>query len=196
MIELQLFMEQQEYLDRYEKILSDGLVKVCTGSELLNGELLSCPDVEEWWDAYVKDYIEDAVENFNEYPMAAIGWAAFLGMAVAHRWDGDWPSSDARSKVTYKGFYGGRGFDDMDEHILWDVLKLKKDFGRKVSDTILSCAQAALGLIEHEGVETQTSLGFYVLARTYSVMFRLGVAIELRRQGYHKVLLDPSKIIR
>lgn len=189
-------MEQQEYLDRYEKILADGLVKVCTGAELLNGELLSCPDAEEWWDAHVKDYIEDAVENFNEYPMAAIGWAAFLGMAVANRWDNDWPSSNAARKVGYKGFYGSRGFDDMDEHILWDILCLKKDFGTRLSDTILSCAQAALGLIEHEGVETQTSLGFYVLARTYSVMFRLGVAIELRRQGYHKVLLDPSKIIR
>lgn len=188
-------MEQQEYLDRYEKILADGLVKLCTGAGLLSGEMLSCPDAEQWWDVWVKDYIGDAVENFNEYPMAAIAWASFLGMGVAWKWDNAWPSGNAPAKLSYRSFYGKRGFDDMDEHILWDVLHLTKEQGKKVSDTLLSCAQAALGLIQHEGIETQTSLGFYVLARTHTVMFRLGVSLELKRQGYRKVLLDPSKII-
>ena len=126
----------------------------------------------------------DAVLNFNEYPEAAIAWAAFLGMAVAHNWDTDW---DAHKNDSYKSYYGSRGWDDMDEHILWELLCLPEQIGKKISDTLDSCALAALGLIRHEGIEAQTDLGFYVLVRTYAVMFRLGAAIELQRLGYQRV---------
>ena len=182
-------MEQKEYLDRYEEILESGLVKICTGAGLLQGEMLSCPDTAEWWDASIKDYVADAVANFNEFPLAAVGWAAFVGMGIAWSWDNFWPDPSA-GRIPYSSFYGKRGFDDMDEHILSDVLGLNEDLSSKISDTILSCSQAALGLIEHEDIDTQTSLGFYVLARTYSVMFRLGVSMELFRQGYRKVLVN------
>ena len=123
----------------------------------------------------------DAVLNFNEYPEAAIAWAAFLGMAVAHNWDTDW---EAHKNDSYKSYYGSRGWDDMDEHILWELLCLPEQIGKKISDTLDSCALAALGLIRHEGIEAQTELGFYVLVRTYSVLFRIGAAIELQRLGY------------
>ena len=46
-----------------------------------------------------------------------------------------------------------------------------------------------LGLLQHEGVETQTARGFYLLARTYTVLFRIGAGIELHRLGYKKVLI-------
>ena len=72
----------------------------------------------------------------------------------------------------------------MDEHILRDLLCLPEQIGKKISDTLDSCALAALGLIRHEGIEAQTELGFYVLVRTYSVLFRIGAAIELQRLGY------------
>lgn len=186
-------MEQEEYLDRYERILTDGLVKICTGGGYLQGEMLSCPDLDGWWDERIKDYIADAVENFNDYPLAAIGWAAFLGMALAHSWDKGWQGVSA---LPYTSFYGSRGFDDMDEHILKDELHLKPEYASRMSDTLLSCSQAALALMEHEGIETQTSLGFYALARTYTVMYRLGASIELRRLGYRKVLLNPSDILK
>ena len=46
-----------------------------------------------------------------------------------------------------------------------------------------------LGLLQHEGVETQTARGFYLLARTYTVLYRIGAGIELHRLGYKKVLI-------
>ena len=122
--------------------------------------------------------------NCNEYPEAAIAWAGFLGMAVAHNWDVDW---EAHKDDPYKSYYGSRGWDDMDEHILWEVLALPEAIGKKLSDTLDSCALAALGLIRHEGIEAQTELGFYVLVRTYSVLYRIGAAIELQRLGYQRV---------
>ena len=171
-------------LDRYEAVLEDGLVKICKGAGLLREQFMRSEDIDGKWEQYAQDYVADAVLNFNEYPEAAIAWAGFLGMAVAHNWDVDW---EAHKDDPYKSYYGSRGWDDMDEHILWEVLALPEAIGKKLSDTLDSCALAALGLIRHEGIESQTELGFYVLVRTYSVLYRIGAAIELQRLGYQRV---------
>ncbi len=180
------------YLDNYEKLLEDGLLKLCRGAGLLDGEVLRSPDIDSVWeDGYVRDYVADAVENFNSYPEAALSWAAFLGMGVAHNWDSDW---EARKGDGYASYFGSRGWDDMDEHVLYGLLGLSAGCpeAKRISDTMLSCALATLGLIRHEGVETQTELGFYILVRSYTVLYRIGAAIELRRLGYKKVLLNKS----
>ena len=178
-----------EYLDRFEKILEEGLLKVCRGAGLLEDEVLRSPDIDDKWDSYIKDYTADAVENFNAYPEAALSWAAFLGMGVAHNWDAGW---EAHKDDAYQAYYGSKGWDNMDEHILHDVLGLKSDdpVAKKLNDTLLSCALATLGLIRHEGIEPQTDLGFYVLVRSYTVMYRIGAAMEIRRLGYKKVLIN------
>lgn len=178
------------YLDRYEQILSDGLVKVCQSKGVLSTELLSCPDVEGKWNDYVKDYVADAVENFNDYPEASLAWAAFLGMGVANNWDKDW---DAHKDDSYSSYYGSRGWDDMDENILYNRLHLDPEWAAKVSSAMESCAAATLGLIRHEQIEPQTELGFYILNRSYNVMFRVGESVELERLGYKKVRIDSIR---
>ena len=180
-------MADTEFLDRFEKTLEEGLVKLCSGAGLLEGEVLSSTDLEEQWEKYVKDYVADAVENFNEYPQSAIAWAGFLGMAVANRWDRDW---DLFKNDPYKSYYGSRGFDDMDEHILNDIVKLGDADAAKYSNALSSCAMATLALIRHESIEAQTAQGFYVLVRAYTVLFRIGVSLELKRLGYKKVALN------
>lgn len=181
-------MEKSLFLDNFEKTLQEGLLKVCDGLGVLSGEILESPDVSGRWDAFIKDYVGDAVENFNDYPQSAIAWAGFLGMGVAHRWDRDWARY---SMDTYQDYYGERGFDDMDEHILRDILGLPLDSEEacRLSGALSSCAIATLGLIRHEGIESQTSNGFFVLVRAYTVMFRIGAAIELRRLGYKKIAI-------
>ncbi len=181
--------EDTRDLDRFEQLLEDGLVKICSGAGLIPAELVRCPDVDALWDVYIKDYIADAVVNFNDYPNAALAWAGFLGLGVAWGWDADWQRYKDRP---YRRWYGARGWDDMDEHILRDVLGLPLDGAeaKKISDTLLSCALAVLGLLQHEGVETQTARGFYLLARAYTVIYRVGAAIELHRLGYRKVPLQ------
>ena len=84
---------------------------------------------------------------------------------MAWGWEADWKHN---REVPYRSWYGARGWDDMDEHILRDVLGLPLDGpeAKKISDTLLSCALAVLGLLQHEGVETQTARGFYLLARS------------------------------
>ena len=183
-------MQEQDTkdLDRFEQLLEDGLVKICSGAGLLPADLVRCPDVDGLWDVYIKDYIADAVVNFNEYPEAALAWAGFLGLGVAWAWDADWKRYKDQP---YRKWYGARGWDDMDEHILRDVLGLPLDSpeAKKISETLQSCAYAVLGLLQHEGVETQTARGFYLLARACTVIYRVGAAIELHRLGYKKVLI-------
>ena len=105
-------------------------------------------------------------------------------MGAAYRWDACWSPS-----MKYSEFLGPHGFDDMDEFITGPLMHLSDGHVGRLRECLLSCSEAARGLISHEGVETQTELGFYILARTYTVMFRLGASLELYRQGYKKVAL-------
>lgn len=179
-------MADVEYLDKFEDTLEEGLKKVLSGAGFLDNEVLRNDDIDSKWESFARDYVSDAVENFNDYPEAAIAFSAFLGMAVAHYWDTDW---EHHSADNYTSYYGSRGWDDMDEHVLWDILRLQPEYGKKLSDAMISCAVATLGLIRHQGIEAQTPDGFYVLVRAYEVMYRLGASIELKRDGYHKVAL-------
>ncbi len=117
-------MKDTELYDRYERTLEDGLVKICRGAGLVGDMLLRSDDIDARWDDYIKDYVADAVENFNQYPEAAISWAGFLGIGVAHWWDADW---QGHKDDPYRSFYGSRGWDDMDEHVLRDLLGLRLD---------------------------------------------------------------------
>lgn len=182
-------MDRTEFLDKFEKALEQGLLKICgyfnavEPKIVTDGSTFIGPDLEDAWDKYVKDYVADAVENFNSYPDSAIGFAAFLGMGVAHNWDKDWT---AHSSDTYTSYYGDCGWDNMDDHILEEVLKLPEKDLKRFTQCIQSCAAATQTLMEKEQVEAGTELGFYVLARSYTVMFRIGASMELFRCGYRK----------
>lgn len=178
--------QQTAFLDSFERILQAGLIKICDSAGLTAGELLDCSDIQDKWDIYIKDYVEDAVSEFNDYPDAALGWAAFLGMGVAAMWDRDWTRG---AEMSYRDYYGSKGWDDMDEHILRDLmhLNLEKSEAAKISGAILSCSQATMELIRREGIQAQTSLGFYALVRAYGVFFHLGATVCLKRLGYKKV---------
>lgn len=182
-----------QLLDSFEKTLQTGLERICEGAGLLEGGLLQSDDIDSKWEEYIKDYVADAVQNFNDYPEAALAWAGFLGMGVAHNWDDNWI---LHRHDSYRDYYGARGWDDMDEHILRGILGLNlgSPEAKKISDTLQSCALATLGLIRHEGIEPQTATGFYALTRSYSVFYRIGEGIELRRLGYKKEAVDPASL--
>lgn len=188
-------MEKEEYLDYFEKTLETGLVKICKSAGVLGsdddveGLAFISPDIEQAWDRYVKEYVADAVGNFNDFPQAAIGFSAFLGMAVAWYWDKDW---QAHSDDEYRSFYGPRGFDDMDDHILEDILRLDAKEAKFRSELMISCATAVQVLMRREQIEAQTDTGFYALTRSYGAMFRIGAAIELKRLGYKKMPFNTN----
>lgn len=176
-------MEQNQYFDEYENKLQIELLQLCTSHQMLEGTLLASEDIDERWRELAPYYMADSVGQFNAYPAASVAWAGYIGMAIANRWDSNW---ERYRQEPYEALHGERGFDDMDEHIVRDLLGLALDSeeAQKIEEMMRRCAQAALNRIRREDTEAQSTKAFYLFARTTRVLFRIGAALELRRLGY------------
>lgn len=185
-------MDNTEYLKEFESRLQNELLKMCTSYGFLDGTLLATDDVDARWEALALDYIADAVAQINEYPAVAVAWAGYLGMAVANQWDGDW---EHRSMDEYRSYYGECGFDDMDEHIIRDLLgiPLEAKYAKDIEELLRRCAYSALNIVRHENIEPQSPMAYYTFARTAKVVYRIGAAIELKRLGYKFEAVDLPK---
>ena len=86
----------------------------------------------------------------------------------------------------YSSLLGERGFDDMDEHILQDILfyKLGSADAEHLHSVFNTCASEADALLRRSGAEAGTADAFYVFVRTLRVMYRIGAAIQLTVMGY------------
>lgn len=176
-------MELKDYLDNFEEKLQQEILRLCTNYKFLDGKLLATDDIDDYWQVLAPEYIADAVELVQEYPTVSVAWAAYLGIAVAFGWDIDW---NTISKAKYKDFYGEQGFDDMDEHLIRDVVgvSLDSEEAKNLEEMIRRCAQKAIDLIRHEQIEPQSPVAFHVFTRAVRVMYRTGAAIQLKRMGY------------
>ena len=171
------------YLDRFELKLEEDLLRLCTSYNWLAGTLLSSEDIDAHWHTLAPEYMADAVPQIAQYPTVSVAWAAYLGLAVAHGWDTDWA---ACLKAPYTSYYGPNGFDDMDEHIVFEQLGLLRDGyeAEELEKIIRHCGESTVSAIRHEHIEPQSPTAFHVFARACKVMFRIGAALELRRMGY------------
>ena len=177
-------MEQQtEYYDTFENNLLQELMKLSTSHKMLEGTLLASDDIDERWKEYAPEYMGDAVPQINAFPAAAIAWAGYVGMAVAHRWDEDWATY---ATEPYEKLHGTEGFDDMDENIMQNILglSLESEEAQKIEEMMRRCANTAITFIRREETEAQSTKAFYIFARTARVLFRIGAAMELHRLGY------------
>jgi hypothetical protein len=105
-------------------------------------------------------------------------------MAIAYGWDADW---ETFLKMPYQSFYGEQGFDDMDEHIVRDLLRMPLDSrtAKDLEGTIRACGEKIVGLIRFEQIPPQSEMAFHVFAHACKVMFRIGAAMQLKRMGYN-----------
>ena len=80
-----------------------------------------------------------------------------------------------------------QGFDDMDEHIVRDLLRIPLDSrtAKDLENTIRMCGEKIVGLIRFEQIPPQSEMAFHVFAHACKVMFRIGAAIQLKRMGYN-----------
>ena len=176
-------MDNTEYLDNFELGLLDKLVRLCRSYGKLDGVLPSSEDIDSRWPALAPEYLADAVEQVRDYPTVSVAWAAYMGMAIANGWDSDWSRT---ASMEYKELYGPRGFDDMDEHIIVDILgmPLSSDNARNVEDMARRCGELTVDLIRHEEVEPQSPMAYHIFVRACRAMYRIGAAMELERLGY------------
>lgn len=171
------------YLDRFEAKLEEDLLRLCTSYKMLNGTLLSSEDIDTHWQTLAPEYMADAVPQIADYPTVSVAWAAYLGLAVAYGWDTDWKQC---LETPYTSYYGADGFDDMDEHIVYDLLGLLRDGyeAKQLEKVIRHCGECTVSAIRHEHIEPQSTMAFHVFSRACKVMFRIGAALELKRLGY------------
>ena len=185
--------ENAKYYETYEENLLREMLRMCTSLGMLDGDLLRSDDIDQKWKEWAPEYIAEALPEVNQYPEFAIACAGYAGMAAAQWWDEDWGRHHG---AKYETLHGPRGFDDMDEFIVRNILGLALDStdAKQIMNILLCCAQKATTFIQHEQIESQTVKAFHIFARTVQVMYRIGAALQLKRLGYkfHKVDLSRS----
>ena len=97
--------------EKYREDLTAYLLEVATGNGFLKGTFLNTPDIDEAWQRYATSFYPEAVKEFNGYPEYCLACAGYLGMALAHLWDKDWPKykdvpysffQSERNQLSYK----------------------------------------------------------------------------------------------
>ena len=179
-------MEQLEYLDRYEQRLTNDLLQMLQNNrELPAGPLPQTPDITSKWQDMAPAYCADAVKEIAQYPLVSLGWAMYLGMALAKYWDDDW-AVYSRVENLYLYLRDKRGFDYLDEVVREELYGLQNGTQgfTQLEDLVRSCAQMANDQIRHEQIEPSTPMAFHVYARSIKVLYLVGAAVGLRRLGY------------
>ncbi len=167
----------------FQERLEKEMLRICTDAGMLEGILLRSEDIDQKWKELAPEYIADGVKEIAAYPTVSIAWAGYIGMAVACWWNRDWKRLKDQP---YSVLLGPNGFDDMDDHILKDILGLLPEGkqAQQITTVMQSCAQTAVTFIRQEQIEPQSKRAFYVYARAVQVMFSVGAAVELCRLGY------------
>ncbi len=176
-------MNDLEYYNSFEERLQLELLKLCNTVGMLDSVLAESEDITDKWNDYATPYMADAIEQVNDYPNASIAWPAFMGMAVAKWWDTDWL---ANQNNPYEKLYGVEQWDDMDDHIMVDILgyPLGSPEEKEIRDITITCAEMAISMIMKEDFEPGSEKAFYMLARIMKVMYKIGAGLQLKRMGY------------
>jgi hypothetical protein len=171
------------YIDSFGMKLKHELLQLVISHKMLDKSILSSDDINARWENIAPEYLADAVLQIHDYPMVSVGWAAYLGMAVAQEWEVDW---EKYRKVPYSSYYGSAGFDDMDEHIVQHVLgyALESKESIALEKIVRAMAQKTLSLIRAEQIEPQSVTAYHVFIKASEIMFKMGAAIRLKQLGY------------
>ena len=201
-------------MENFEEILRKDLHQFLLSMKEVDERLPECPDVEEKWESIAKAYILDGIREFQDFPSASLGWMMYIGMAVAKMWDTEWEvmeqreQSDARidsaesrqnstegqiySKIEdlYAYMRDKRGYDQMDEYIREEVLLLQG-----VDYTILEkvtgeCASRVYNALMHQHLEPGTKEAFNGHVACLHQLYLMGVAMQLKRMGYHMTKMN------
>ncbi|MDE6238633.1 MAG: hypothetical protein K2M54_01440 [Muribaculaceae bacterium] len=178
-------------VDSFEVKVREDLISFLQKKEALDPHVPECPDVEERWGEIVRAYMPDGAREFQQYPVVSLGWMMFVGMAMAFYWDTDWEKY-SQEKGLYEALRDKRGYDNMDEAVVEDLLGYKGEAAEKITELVAECASRVYGKLSHEHVEpgTEAALGCYIAA--LHQLYLAGMAMELNALGYHMTPLQSN----
>lgn len=184
-------MDNKEIAAAFEEKVRRDLTQFLQHKEALDEHVPECPDVEDKWSLVARAYMPDGAREFQQYPVVSLGWMMLIGMAMAYYWDTDWEKNAARTDF-YEKLRDMRGYDNMDEAVVQDLLGYRDEAAEKVTELVAECASRVYGLLSHEHVEpgTEAALGCYIGA--LHQLYLAGMAMELNALGYHMTPLNQQ----
>lgn len=147
-----------------------------------------CPDVEDKWPAVAEAYLPDGIREFADYPIASLGWMMFIGMAIARYWDEDWEKYGKMDDL-YLHLREKRGYDNLDEYILDEVIGLHGDAAEAMQNLVGDCAERTKRAIYRLDIEPGTVDAFKAYVAGLQCMYQMGMAVQLNAMGYHMTKL-------
>ncbi len=173
---------------RFSEEISKDLHAYLKAEGLTDEKFPECIDVEEKWPQIEAAYFPDGAKEFHEYPLVSLGWAVFIGMAMAKFWDFDWEQYGKESGETiYTTLRDARGYDNMDDYILKDILGYDKEKAEEISAKAGECAARVLSRMNHAHFESGTSEAVEAYRAALYQLYLAGMAMELNALGYHYV---------
>lgn len=176
-------------VDAFEKKIRDDLMRYLQNSDLVDSHIPECIDVEECWSEIVRDYLPDGSREFSKYPMVSLGWMMFIGIAMAYFWDEDWQKY-AEERKFYNLLRDRRGYDELDDAVVYDILKYEGEAADKLAAVVGECASRVYSMLNREQVTPGSSvaLGCYIAA--LHQLYLAGMAMELKTLGYKMTPLN------
>lgn len=178
-------------VEAFENKVRESLESYLRQTGALDEVVPVCPDVEQMWGGIAQTYLPDGAREFNAYPVVSLGWMMFVGMAVAYYWDTDWERY-ADDPDIYPRLRDMRGYDNMDEAVVEDLLGYTGEAAEKVSGLVAACGARVNALLMREHVEpgTEEAFGCYIAALRQ--LYLAGMAVELNALGYHMTPLQQN----
>ncbi len=173
-------------MEDFAATLLDDLHRYLVKRDAVDERLPQCPDVEGKWPPIAEAYLPDGIREFADYPVASLGWMMFIGMAVTKFWDEDWPRYDQIDDL-YLLLRDKRGYDNLDEYILDEVLDRHGDDAERLQALVGDTAERAKRALLGRDIEPGTVEAFKAYVACLQCMYQLGMALQLKAMGYHMV---------
>lgn len=182
-------MENKRNIEEVEELFRQDLHKYLMSVGMVDERLPEAPDIEGLWQKVGESYLPDGMREFAEYPTVSLGWMMFVGMAITKYWDADW---ELYSKVDdiYKYLRDQRDFDHLDDYVCESVLLLSEEEHEKMAKVVGECASRTYSMLYHQHLEPGTPEAFQTYVSALHQMYFMGMAMELRRLGYHMTALN------
>ncbi len=170
----------------FEKNLGRDLHQFLLMMNEVDERIPDCPDVEQKWPEIANAYLPDGIREFQDFPTASLGWMMYIGMAVAKYWDAEWVIYSNIDDL-YAYMRDKRGYDNLDEYILNDVLLLRGDDIAATEKLVGECSARVYNTLMHQNIEPGTREALEAYVACLSQLYLMGSAVQLKRMGYHMV---------
>lgn len=171
-------------MEKLEETINEELKRFLLSKGEIDEHLPQCPDVESKWETIAQAYMPDGIREFQNYPVASLGWMMYIGMAIASMWDKDWEIYSQFPDL-YAYLRDKRGYDNMDEYIREEELKLDNKASADLESLASECAARVHSTLMHLHIEPGTREAFFAYVACLHQLYLMGAAVQLKRMGYH-----------